>query len=445
MPMKFYLQNIGMVAQAEIEIDGLTVIAGENDTGKSTLAKTLYSIIRGLARSEEEFEQDREELLAACIDKLYFALRGEIDFEEHAHIANTLRNSFHQDLQELLHAPDEEKDRLVAQWKQELTALPLSEKLVGVVDKEFGEILKLLKVTSDNEQILINALNNVFSSEFTFELANTYSGKDSTVTGKDGTNTIFHLQLSGNEVTKLEVFDTLSFNEAIYIETPLVLDNPPVSRMGTSLSRRRGTEPLHVCDLLERLYGGSGHQAPDVFGKYEENIEKFNRMITKVIGGTLAYQSAKRQFTYHKRMADQGQMEFELKNVASGIKSFGLLQLLLKSGFFHHRSLLIIDEPEVHLHPTWQVEYARILVQLSKYFEANILLNSHSPYFIEAVKVFSDKEGIQAQTNFYLASKSKDGFTSTIENVTDSLEVIFEKLSEPFQWLEEETLGDQHD
>jgi predicted ATP-dependent endonuclease of OLD family len=71
-----------------------------------------------------------------------------------------------------------------------------------------------------------------------------------------------------------------------------------------------------------------------------------------------------------------------------GIKGFGLIQLLLKNNQLNSRTLLIIDEPEIHLHPNWQVLYAEILVLLSKKLEIPILLTSHSPYFIEALKLF---------------------------------------------------------
>lgn len=43
--MKFNIQNVGIIKQAEIKFDGLTVIAGENDTGKTTLGKYLYGAI----------------------------------------------------------------------------------------------------------------------------------------------------------------------------------------------------------------------------------------------------------------------------------------------------------------------------------------------------------------------------------------------------------------
>ena len=47
---------------------------------------------------------------------------------------------------------------------------------------------------------------------------------------------------------------------------------------------------------------------------------------------------------------------FDLNEVATGIKAFSIIQLLLKNGHIDNRTLLIIDEPESHLHPQWIVE-----------------------------------------------------------------------------------------
>lgn len=42
--MFLLLKNIGKLKQVEIEINGITVIAGENNTGKSTVSRALFSI-----------------------------------------------------------------------------------------------------------------------------------------------------------------------------------------------------------------------------------------------------------------------------------------------------------------------------------------------------------------------------------------------------------------
>ena len=41
--MELYLRNIGKIAEASVRIDGISVIAGENDTGKSTIGRVLFS------------------------------------------------------------------------------------------------------------------------------------------------------------------------------------------------------------------------------------------------------------------------------------------------------------------------------------------------------------------------------------------------------------------
>ena len=42
--MKITIKNIGKIKEATVEINGITVIAGENNTGKSTVGKALYAV-----------------------------------------------------------------------------------------------------------------------------------------------------------------------------------------------------------------------------------------------------------------------------------------------------------------------------------------------------------------------------------------------------------------
>ena len=51
--MRLQLKNIGIVNDADIKIDGLTVIAGENDSGKSTVGKVLCTLIKSLQYAEK--------------------------------------------------------------------------------------------------------------------------------------------------------------------------------------------------------------------------------------------------------------------------------------------------------------------------------------------------------------------------------------------------------
>ena len=46
--MVLKIENIGIVKKAEIKLKGITLIAGQNDSGKSTVGKVLYALIRGV-------------------------------------------------------------------------------------------------------------------------------------------------------------------------------------------------------------------------------------------------------------------------------------------------------------------------------------------------------------------------------------------------------------
>ena len=57
--MKLCLKNIGKIKSACVDINGITVIAGNNDTGKSTIGKALFAIFNSLYRSDEKIVTDR--------------------------------------------------------------------------------------------------------------------------------------------------------------------------------------------------------------------------------------------------------------------------------------------------------------------------------------------------------------------------------------------------
>ena len=76
--------------------------------------------------------------------------------------------------------------------------------------------------------------------------------------------------------------------------------------------------------------------------------------------------------------------------------------------------------------------YAEILVLLSKKLEIPILLTSHSPYFIEALKAFSEKYEFEEKTNFYFSQKSKDNLSAKIIDVSNDISPILMSISEAY-------------
>jgi len=59
--MQLKIENILSIKKADITIDGLTVIAGINDSGKSTIGKALFCLVKSIAMSKSSyFEKSRE-------------------------------------------------------------------------------------------------------------------------------------------------------------------------------------------------------------------------------------------------------------------------------------------------------------------------------------------------------------------------------------------------
>lgn len=95
---------------------------------------------------------------------------------------------------------------------------------------------------------------------------------------------------------------------------------------------------------------------------------------------------------------------------------------------------MLIDEPEVNLHPEWQIVFAEILVRLYKQLGIIIYLNSHSPYFIRAIEIKLAENDIGDKGRFYLTHEAGNDLYE-VNDVTDNKEAIYELLYKPLEDL----------
>ena len=124
-----------------------------------------------------------------------------------------------------------------------------------------------------------------------------------------------------------------------------------------------------------------------------------------------------------------------MTNLSAGLKVFLVLQELVINGGLREKATLILDEPEIHLHPEWQVVFAELLVILQKAMGLHILITSHSPYFISALDVFSKKYSVIDQNKYYFAKKVSSS-VAKLEDVTQKIRVIYDSMARPYQIIE---------
>ena len=57
--MQIRLKNIGIIKDSTLTLDGLTVITGKNNSGKTTVGKTLYAMLDAVSDLQENGWIDR--------------------------------------------------------------------------------------------------------------------------------------------------------------------------------------------------------------------------------------------------------------------------------------------------------------------------------------------------------------------------------------------------
>lgn len=338
--MKIQIKNIGMIKEAEVKLDGLTIIAGENDTGKSTLGKLLFATIKADNINRQQKFKKSKKTMATWLNLVF-----------DGNISNNGK--------------------------------------VNLYDSEGKEILNL-EIKDKN-----------FIKEY-----KSYSNTNDT-------GTFFDTTLIQSPI----IFDLLDFFDG-------VLRLREMRRMEVSGHPRLDFDfsyPVILWDLYIKI------STKNSYIKSRE-VEKIAEKIQNILGGEFKKYS---KFEFNKYFKSKV-IKTEMLNTASGIKSFGLLQLLNNNGYLNKKYLLILDEPEVHLHPEWQIKYAEIIVNLVKN-GIYIIANTHSPYMIQAIKHFSKEYKIEDLTNFYLTEKEEDGIQSKIYDKTNNLNPIFAKLTEPIK------------
>lgn len=68
--MKITIKNVGKIKRADVAIDGITVIAGENDTGKSTVGKALFAVFNSFYELDNRILRDKKNSIESVLENI---------------------------------------------------------------------------------------------------------------------------------------------------------------------------------------------------------------------------------------------------------------------------------------------------------------------------------------------------------------------------------------
>ena len=416
------VKDFKAIAKANIQLDGITVLSGINSSGKSTLSKLLYYIVKLTL----EFENTQINNLSNEWERVIFSL---------TRLSDDFQIESEGDIYRLWNAKSKSLDieslhRLFCSLLSEIEQSFLKrEQVKSFTDKEITRIINALTIRIRQGSKNIKPFNNVTDLFNNIRTLSDDRLKETHIRIKSRPLLLFQSELSqyfksynvpveffeddtsilDNKSKRLNNF--FSLEHIFYSDTPMAISNYTYNR------RFSDSTDLHWEFLRNTILN-----SPTV--SLNSKQKKANEEISKIISGKVSLKKSEfdRGFNY-TRSTDN--LTIDLVDSATGIKSFALLQILLTEGFLNEKTLLILDEPEAHLHPQWIVEYARILILLNKKLGVRFMIASHNPDMISALRYISEKEGILDQMHFYLAEKQDNTEQFIYRDLNNDIEPIF--------------------
>ena len=411
------------IKSAEIDLSEITVLTGINASGKSTIARMFRDLI--------ELSAEYERLLAVRMwnnrmDMWRYAIGGmrtQIESVKLLQKKNVPRCLA--------------KGTLLLPDAIEMLDIALQDVLLQVDGENsfvIQRIQRILGLNEDEKDVL-----SVFRNEATRVLERfkqrqsrrSYVAYQDLMQGnalKEG-----HVELAeaGRTVfsndTRRDTLDGILFvKRAIYIESPLksipLFVTPTELNMGDAFTRIKEDVASASVDGLSELndiLSGDVDFVRDLEGDYPKEL----RSLLGRDG----------HWMYRRRDG----RNFDLDECATGIKALAILNILHSHGWLDAETLLVIDEPEAHLHPQWIVEYARILLLLAKRLRVRIVMTSHSPDMVNAIHTIGMALGMGADISFYLAEEDeKERFRFNYRSLGNEVGDIFKAYNVSFDRID---------
>lgn len=378
--MRIEFKNLGFVKNVELDLDkDLTILCGPNNTGKTYVAYAVY----GLMKYRSQVNPSKE--VVESIKNLFEKGQIEIDItklikDNNDTILNSISDSFKKRIPGIFAADKSTFSKTEVKLKLgnieniNTRILPIS------INQEFGIrnsfTIKILK--EENSKYLNCIVINNDSKE--------NSNKADIPTGvllEFIADRIFNIlndfifyntYIAPAERIAINIFSKeLSLKRNILVDKLLDLKDDSKDDDPLDLVKRRATRyPLPIRDSLEIS------EDLNNFKKTTSEFENFANEIEQQIlkGQVLISKEGDVQFKPDKAKS----LKLPIHLTASVVKSLSSLVIyfrhIAKEGDF-----IIIDEPELNLHPDNQVIIARIIAKIvNKGFK--VLVSTHSDYII---------------------------------------------------------------
>lgn len=446
MKTEIEIKNLGKLKQGKIKIRPLTILTGENGTGKSFFTKSLYSILsvinkNALHISITEDINRIETLLSAFIENL-----SHIGENDNVKVHGLMQDA--KEFQEKLNAVSEEDitiylsisasyyddvDNVLGKFNRYLEEIQKKSvkyksvsRIVPSLQSSFTRLKEKIKNSNESYAELLEANLGIEIKE-NFQIANLSELVSFEENKCEISSDLFNITLGKNGIGfSLEhkfINEVSDLSRVVFFESPAYWKVRNALIQAKQLSRKSDLTgvPKYFYDLEQTLTTKSTENTPE--------ISKLAGTLQQALGGEFSFKNG--SFTFQDDLGN----EIPKNLVSFGMTNLGMVQTLLTNNVITKGSFVFFDEPETNLHPQWQVLLMQTLIKLADH-DINVVIATHSIDMIKALEVgLKNKDNLDetVSVNYFNTEGTLTKFES--ENKVDQLIESREILSSSYEKL----------
>lgn len=362
--VKVYFENLGNIAKGDVEINNLTLFAGQNNTGKTYVAYALYSLFdKGFEYNLTELNSIIENLykdgfyeldLKTFFDSNYQKMKQEVELafsKSLSFVFSANENEFEKSkIKFELNATDIKKELLKIEYRTNISIGKKSKIVFEVIKEKNNTRLKTIlfddtipkDVIYDNLKAVLSrfVFHNIFSNSFLLPAERT------------GLN-LFYRELSSNRTAILHPLREL---------------------------RNVSRYPQPIADYIDFL--NNSFELKKLNSDFKDLAIEIQ---TEILKGKYRLEKDGIYFLPYKQYSNTNNFnqKISLHLSSSTAKTFFSLVFYLEH-LAREGETLIIDEPELNLHPDNQRKIARILTMIANR-GIKVIVSTHSDYFVREI------------------------------------------------------------
>lgn len=372
--MRFHFEQLGLLDQADIELADLTLICGENNTGKTYATYATYGFLRcwrqmlrfalepdidAILKDTDKYQFDLQKMFAGKIDD-YLKQLGKAYVDILPRVFGTESEVF---LNTLCVPCSTQVDDFLAQSYQRTVQAGPSGKVLATITKERGSAI-LEALVADTE-----VLHRPFGGLTDF-IADAIA------------DIVFAPHLPQVHIASAERTGAAIFRKELDMARTRM-----IKAINEIDSKELKRNPFQILQKIDTDYAWPVEDNVDFVRQLEDIDKRSGELATahpellaafdSIIGGS--YKVVKQQLVFQAKGV--GKQRFTMSEASSCIRA------LLDVGFYlrckaKQGDIFIIDEPELNLHPKNQRAFARLVARLMN-AGIKVFITTHSDYLIK--------------------------------------------------------------